>query len=169
MDRTPDRPAEVPRVTIEMGGPNIVIRSSPAIDRECTSALTDAVNAAADTDTAVVIDPDPIRCDDSFASRLHRSPELMCTAHRTCRPVAAEAVARGVIRIDGEHSSWIVDVASGRFCQTDSAVDVRFIDPAAWTPVVAICVTPTHMSALTTRGTLVTGKRAHRDRAVTAA
>ncbi len=168
MDRTPDHPAEIPRVTIEMGGPNIVIRSTPAIDRECTGALTDAVNAAADTDTVVVIDPDPIRCDDSFASSLHRSPEAACTDHDDCRPVAAAAIARGIIRIVGEHSSWTVDVSAGRFCQTDHSVDVHFLDPSAWTPVVAVCVTPTSMSALTVEGTLITSKRAHRDRAMSA-
>ncbi len=167
MGRTPDHSAEIPRVTIEMGGDNIVIRATPAIDRECTDALTHAVNAAADTDTVVVIDPDPIRCDDSFASSLWRSPDAACADHRDCRPVAAEAIARGVIRILGEHTSWIVDVSAGRFCQTDHAVDVHFIDPSAWTPVVAVCVTPTSMSALTFGGTLITSKRAHRDRALT--
>ena len=40
-------PAEEPRVTIEMGGPNIVIRSSASIDREYTMSLVHAVNAAA--------------------------------------------------------------------------------------------------------------------------
>ena len=166
MDRTPEHPAEVPRITIEMGGPNIVIRSTPAIDRECTDALTHAVNSAADTDTVVVIDPDPIRCDDSFATSLRQAPELSCADHVACRPVAARAVSRGVIMIAGEHSSWLVDVAAGRFCQTDSGVDVHFISPEAWTPVVAVCVMPASMSALTTSGTLITSKRAHRAQAI---
>jgi hypothetical protein len=168
MDRHPDHTAEIPRVTIEMGGPNIVIRSTPAIDRECTDALTHAVNAAADTDDVVVIDPQPIRCDDSFASSIHRSGESACGDHADCRPVEAEVVARGVIRIAGEHSSWMIDVSAGRYCQTDHSLDVRFIDPSAWTPVIAVCVTPTSMSALTRGGVLVTSRRAHRDRVTTA-
>ncbi len=169
MERTPDPPVEIPRVTIEMGGQNVVIRSTPAIDRSCTDALVDAVNAAADTETVVVIDPDPIRCDDSFASSLGRSADMTCPEHGACRPVAAEAIARGVIRIVGEHASWLIDVSGGRFCQTDVAIDVRFIHPEAWTPVVAVCVTPTSMSALTINGTLITGRRAHREPAGTAA
>ena len=127
---------------------------------------THAVNSAADTDTVVVIDPDPIRCDDSFATSLRQAPELSCADHVACRPVAARAVSRGVIMIAGEHSSWLVDVAAGRFCQTDSGVDVHFISPEAWTPVVAVCVMPASMSALTTSGTLITSKRAHRAQAI---
>ena len=169
MDRTTEHPAEMPRVTIEMGGPNIVIRTTPAIDRECTDALTHAVNAAADTDTVVVIDPDPIRCDDSFASRLHHPPSSACTDHPQCRPVSVEAIGRGIVRIAGEQTSWTIDVGAGRFCQTDHGLDVHFIHSSAWTPVVAVCVTPTSMSALTTGGTLVTSKRAHRDPAASAA
>ena len=48
-------PAEEPRVTIEMGGSNIVIRSSASIDREYTMSLVHAVNAAAETGTVVVL------------------------------------------------------------------------------------------------------------------
>lgn len=168
LEHPQEHPAELPRVTIEMGGPNILVRSTPEIDRECTDALAHAVNAAADTDTVVVIDPQPIRCDDSFASSTHHAPTVACVDHRACRPVDAEVVARGVIRIAGEHTSWMIDVGGGRYCQTDHSVDVRFIDAAAWTPVIAICVTPTSMSALTVGGTLVTSRRAHRDHATAA-
>lgn len=152
-------PDEEPRVTIEMGGPNVVIRSTPAIDQAYTNALAHAVDAAADTNTVVVIDPEPIRCDDSFAT--HALSETACTQHRGCRPVAVEVVAAGVIRIAAEHTSWTIDVGSGRFCQTDRALDIRFLSPEAWTPVIAVCVTPTRLSALTVEGTLITSTRAH--------
>lgn len=165
-ERIPDSTAEIPRVTIEMGGDNIVIRSTAEIDHECTAALTHAVNAAADTHTVVVIDPDPIRCDDSFASSRFELPDAGCVDHAHCRPVDVAVVARGVIRIAAEHTSWTVDLMHGRFCRADSTVDVHFVDPAGWTPIVAICVTPTSVSALTVDGTLVTSKRAHGDRMV---
>ena len=54
---SPGRPTDdEPQVTIEMGGPNVVIRSVDTIDREYTTALAHAVNAAAQADTVVVID-----------------------------------------------------------------------------------------------------------------
>lgn len=158
----PDRPVDdEPRVTIEMGGRNIVIRSTAAIDRAYTVALADAVNAASDTDTVVVIDPQPIRCDDAFAAEEIPSSERSCREHVGCRRAGVEVVASSYIRIAAERTTWLIDVGAGRFCQTDRAVDPHFIDPAAWTPVIAICITPTRLRALTTEGTLVTSARAH--------
>jgi hypothetical protein len=156
-----DLTPEQPRVTIEMGGSNIVIRSTSGIDRSCTSTLAHAVNAAADTNTAVVIDPEPIRCDDTFAAyRLPGSP-VPCSEHVPCGPVDAEVVRTGIIEIQAEHTTWTIDVSRGRFCQSEAAVDVRFLDPAAWTPVIAICVTRTKLCALSDDGTLITSNRAH--------
>lgn len=160
-DDTPVAASDEPRVTIEMGGPNIVIRSTAAIDQEYTNALAHAVNAAADTDMVVVIDPEPIRCDDAFATHQLQASEIACADHADCRPVAAKAIARGVIRIAAEHSWWNVDVGAGRFCQTESALDIRFLRSEDWTPVIAVCVTPTRLSALTCDDTLVTSYRAH--------
>lgn len=168
MDRPLFSPSECsgeePRVTIEMGGPNVVIRSTPAIDQAYTSALAHAVDAAADTNTVVVIDPQPIRCDDSFATHALPASETTCTQHTGCRPVAVEVVAAGVIRIAAEHTWWTIDVSAGRFCHTDAALDIRFLSPDAWTPVIAICVTPTRLRALTLDGTSITSNRAHGSR-----
>ncbi len=156
--------SDEPRVTIEMGGDNIVIRSTPAIDQAYTTALAHAVDAASDTDTVVVIDPDPIRCDDSFAHRNHGTSRTPCLQHRACRPIALEVVASGIIRIAAEHTWWYIDLGLGRFCQTDSTIDVRFLHPREWTPVIAICITPTMLSALTHANTQITSTRAHDER-----
>jgi hypothetical protein len=165
-ERSP-RPAErpvvddEPRVTIEMGGPNIVIRSSPAIDREYTTSLVHAVNAATFTHTVVVLDPDPIRCDDSFAGATLPASETHCAEHAECRPSEVEVVGSGMVRIEAESSWWLVDVAHGRFCRTDGRVDPHFIDGPSWTPVVAVCVTPSRLRALTVEGCVVSSIRAH--------
>ena len=159
---SPDQLAhEQPRVTIEMGGSNIVIRSTAGIDRACTSTLAHAVNAAADTDTAVVIDPEPIRCDDMFAAYRLPGSEVPCSDHVRCRPLDAEVVRTGIIQIRAERTIWMIDVSRGRFCQSEAPVDVRFLDPAAWTPVIAICVTRTKLCALAADGALITCNRAH--------
>lgn len=158
-----------PRVTIEMGGPNIVIRSSAAIDREYTASLAHAVDAAADTGTVVVLDPDPIRCDDAFAGAPLPPAEIACDRHASCRPTAVEVVGSGVIRFAAEHCWWTLDVAHGRFCRTDRPIEPCFVSTSAWTNVVAVCVTPTRLRALTEDGSLVTSIRAHEGRvAVTA-
>ncbi len=64
-----------PHLTIEMCGQNIVIRPTAPIDQGYTVALTDAVNAAAVTDTVVIIDPESVRCDDAFAGDEHATPD----------------------------------------------------------------------------------------------
>ena len=150
-----------PRVTIEMGGPNIVIRSSTAIDREYTTTLAHAVNAATATHTVVVLDPDPIRCDDSFAGASLPASETACAEHADCRPSEVEVVGSGVVRIAAVSSWWLIDVAHGRFCRTDGPVDPHFIDGPSWTPVVAVCVTPSRLRALTVDGSVISCARAH--------
>lgn len=164
MDRT-DRPdcsdIDEPRVTIEMGGSNIVIRSTTAIDHAYTDALAHAVNAATDTLTAVVIDPEPIRCDDSFASYSLGASAADCVEHHECRAVAVEVIGVGMIRIAAERTVWTVDVGAGRFCRSDAAIDAAFIPSGSWTPVVAICVTPRRLIALTLDDTLISSNRAH--------
>lgn len=150
-----------PRVTIEMGGPNIVIRSSPAIDREYTTSLAHAVNAATATHTVVVLDPDPIRCDDAFAGACLPDWETTCAEHAECQPSEVEVIGSGIIRIAAESSWWTIDVANGRFFRSDGRIDPHFIDAASWTPVVAVCVTPTRLRALTVDRSLLSSRRAH--------
>jgi hypothetical protein len=153
--------ADDPGVTIEMGGANIVIRSSAAIDRASTDALAHAVNSAVKTRSVVVIDPEQVPCDAAVTASAVPTSEIDCHEHEQCRPEDIEAVADGVLRIAGEQTSWTIDVGAGRFCRSDGEIDVRFIEPAAWTPMVAVWITPTKVSALTTAGSLVSGTRAH--------
>lgn len=149
------------RVTIEMGGPNILIRSTAAIDWACTDALAHAVNTATETDSVVVIDPEQIRCDDDLVAHALPTSETTCPDHIGCRSSGVEVVATGILRIAAETSVWAVDVRAGRFCQTDTAINVRFLQSDTWTPFVAIWITPTKLSALTTNGALITNARAH--------
>jgi hypothetical protein len=157
-----------PRVVIEMGGPNVVIRATARVDRAYTTSLAAVLNAAAATDTCVVIDPEPIRCDDEFAA--HRSDDVSrsCSAHRLCRPVPAEVAAEGVVRLRAERATWLIDVGRGRFCRTDPDRDlsVRFLADDSWSLVVAVCVTPTRLIALGVDGGLVSAERAHMATAV---
>lgn len=152
------------RVTIEMGGPNIVIRSNPSIDREYTTALAEVVNAAAATHTVVVLDPEPVRCDDGFATASLPAAEVACPEHDHCSPAEVQVVGSGIVRIAAETSAWLVDLAHGRFCRTEGRVDPHFIERSSWTPLVAVCVTPTRLRALTADGALVSAIRAHRRR-----
>jgi hypothetical protein len=139
-----------------------MIRSRAAIDLACTAALVDVVNAAAETGAVVVIDPEPIPCDAALAASTQWAANTPGSNHDHCRPSDAETVASGVIRVAGRTSLWTIDVASGRFCQSNDPIDCRFVGSAAWTPLVAIWITPEMLSALTATGSVITGTRAHR-------
>ena len=150
------------RVTVEMAGHNVMIRSVATIDLACTAALVDVVNAAAETDAVVVIDPEPIPCDAALACSSQWASNMPCLDHDGCRPTDVEMVASGVIRVAGRTSCWTIDVAAGRFCQSNDSLDCRFVGSAAWTPLVAIWITPRQLSALTDTGSMITSTRAHR-------
>jgi len=151
-----------PHLTIEMRGRNVVIRTPAVIDEGYTVALVEAINAAVVTDTVVIIDPEPVRCDDLFAADERSTASLPCPRHRRCEPVAAEVVNSRMIRIAAERDSWTIDLRSGRLCQASPRTHHLYIGPDSWMPVVAVVVTPTRLSALTTDDVVITTTRAHR-------
>jgi hypothetical protein len=153
---------DVPQLIVAMRGQNMVIRSTAAIDAGCTLALVGAINSAAATGTVVVIDPEPVRCDDIFAGDEHATSPSTCTSHGRCEPVEAEAVNGTMIRIAAEVDSWTIDLRAGRFCQAAPGVHHLYVGPDAWVAIVAIIVTRTRLCALTTDGALITSSRAHR-------
>jgi hypothetical protein len=156
----PNRSA--PQLTIEMCRQNIVIRPTAAVDEGYTVALTDAVNAAALTDTVVIIDPESVRCDDAIAGDENATAESRCANHDECEPVDAEVVNSRMIRIATERDSWTIDLQAGRLCQAAATTHHLHHAPEAWVPIVAIAVTRSRLSALTTEGALITSSRAHR-------
>ena len=86
----------------------------------------------------------------------------MCASHDRCEPVDAEVVNSHMIRIAAERDSWTADLRAGRFCRAAAKTHPLYLSPEAWVPVIAIIVTRTWLSALTTDGALITSSRAHR-------
>ncbi len=154
------------RVVIESGGANVVIRPSSNVDRAYTTSLVEVINAASATDVCVVIDPEPIRCDDDFAAETPPLADQGGAEHRNRRPAGAEVAMAGVVRLDAEGTVWLVDVNHGRFCRLEAPLDVRFLGDDAWEPVVALCVTPSRLIALNVDGNRTSANRAHASSAV---
>lgn len=101
----------------EMCGRNIVIRSTAVIDEGHTVELAGASNAAGVTGNVVIIDPEPVRCDDAFAGDEHATFASRCASHDSCEPVEAGVVDSRMIRIAAESASWTIDLRAGRFCR----------------------------------------------------
>lgn len=148
------------RVVIEVTGANVVVRATSHFDKAYTRSLAGVINAASDIDTCVVIDPEPIRCDDAFAAYEPLAADRSCSLHRTCRPVEAEVAMAGVVRLHAEGSEWLIDVSNGRICEVDVEDDVPSVGHEAWRPVVAVCVTPTQLIGLSVDGTRTSATRA---------
>ena len=72
-------------VTVEMRGPNVVVRSTSGIDRAGTEGLAHLINAAVATELAVVIDPEQLRCSDAVVSVPVPVADLRCRRHHGCR------------------------------------------------------------------------------------
>lgn len=114
---------------------------------------------------AVVIDPPPIRCDEVLAATPYSSPAHHDAIGDALEAEGVEVVDSGTIRIAAEHGLWTIDLRRGRLHQAvASRTDVRHLAPGAWTPVVAIIVTPHQLTALTDTGTPISSNRAHRGR-----
>jgi hypothetical protein len=155
--------ATEPRVTIEMCGGNLVVRSTSSIDDRDVVAVADAVNAAGLTNTVVVIDPAPVRCDEGFAASAVSTALRQHVDTGDDAAVELAAIESGMLRIRTRHERrWIIDLRRGRFCEAAEHLDVRSLCPDAWTPVVAIMVTPRRLTALTLSGRQISSERAPR-------
>lgn len=150
-------------VTVQMSGPNMVVRSTMRIDRAATDSVVHLLNASVTSEVAVVIDPEQIRCSDAFASTPAEVTELRCCSRQGCRPREVETVGDGVVRVAGEQSWWTLDIGAGRFVRSDLPLDVRFVGNEAWVPLQGVWITGVKLSVLTAGGALVTGYRARAD------
>lgn len=150
-------------ITIQMSGPNVVVRSSMRVDRAATDSVVHLVNSSAMSDLVVVIDPEQIRCNEAFASTPAMVAELRCCSRSHCRPADVQTVGDGVIRVPGEQYWWTIDIAAGRFLRSDQPIDVRFIGDDAWNALQGVWLTNVKLTVLTADGALVSGFRARTD------
>lgn len=161
------RSGVTPHLVIEMRGPNLVVRTGTQVDDAHISALADMINAAAISNIAVIIDPVPGRCDGAFAANEEPVRSTRCVDHPDCEPVDAFALNSRMIRIPTVQNSWTIDLEYRRFCQTAPRAEIRHHRPEGWTPMIAVMVTATRLTAVTLDGTRISTDRAHRSASAT--
>ena len=150
-------------VTIQMSGPNVIVRSTMRIDRAATESVVHLLNSSATSEVVVVIDPEQIRCSDAFASTPAQDTELKCCTRNLCRPRDVATVGDGIVRVAGEQSWWTIDIAAGRFLRSDHPLDVRFVGDDAWIDMQGVWITSVKLTVATADGSLVSGYRARAD------
>ena len=148
-------------VTVEMRGPNVLVRSMSGIDRAGTEGLAHLINAAVANELAVVIDPEQLPCSDTVVSEPVPVVDLRCRRHHGCRPVDVEVAGHGVLRVAGESQWWTIDIAGGLFCRSGRQLDIRFLGRDDWVALRGVWITPTRLTAMTADDSLVTANRAH--------
>ena len=162
-DDTNDTNEAPDAVTVQMSGPNMVVRSAARLDRAATDSVVHLLNASTSTEVVVVIDPERHRCSDSFTSTPADVTEMRCCTQSGCRPRDVETAADGVVRVAGTQSWWTIDIAAGRFVRSDHPLDVHFIGDEAWVDLQGVWISSVKLAVLTMDGSLVSGSRARID------
>ena len=49
--------------------------------------------------------------------------------------LSVSAAAAGVLRLIRRSSCWTIDLSRQRFCRTDVAIHLRFLEACHWTPI----------------------------------
>ena len=152
---------DVGPVVVEMGGDNIVVRSPVGATYLHATSLAELVNAATRANTIVVVDPAPMRCDEAFATYMSSDADRTCRDHARCAPSEAVVVTEGHMHVRTEGGVWLLDLGLGRLARTDDRVDPQFLAGSAWSPIVAVRIAPTRLTALGPDGSLTSAPRDH--------
>lgn len=136
---------------VSMFDDHLVICPPDHLDLEMTEVLVIAAASAVGSGTTVMIDLDP---DTSSPDLIARRPLSSAATNCTTEPGGSVAVlGAGYVRLTTRDARWTIDLAEGRLCRSDTAVDPLFVGPGDWTHVQAIWVTQTTVTALTRDGT----------------
>ncbi len=136
-----------PAVMVSMLDDHLVICAPDHLDLEMTEVLVFAAASAVASGSTVMIDLDPdIASLDLIARRPLGGVESSCLVGDG-RPVSVPGA--GYVRLATRDAYWTIDLAHGRLCCSDRAIEPHFVCSADWTRVQAIWVTQTSVTALT--------------------
>ena len=140
-----------PTVMISMLDDHLVICAPTDLDLEMTEVLVIAAASAVATGSTVMVDLDPDTASDELIARRPQS-----NVTRTCitgdgGPVSV--LGAGYVRLTTCDACWTIDLGRGRLCRSDDAIDPHFVGADDWTPIQALWVAPTNVTALTNDGT----------------
>ena len=140
-----------PTVMVSMFDDQLVICPPTHLDLETTEVLVIAAASAITAGSTVMIDLDPETASDELIAR--RPVSAVNTSCVTGPGGPVSIPSAGYVRLATRDAHWTIDLAHGRLCRSDSAVDPHFVGPGDWTHVQALWVTPTDVTALTVEGT----------------
>ena len=142
-----------PTVMISMLDDHLVICAPTDLDLEMTEVLVVAAASAVATGSTLMIDLDPDTASDELIAR--RPLSNVTTTCITADGGPVSVLGAGYVRLTTCDACWTIDLSRGRLCRSDDAIDPHFVGPDNWTPIQALWVAPTHVTALTNDGKYV--------------
>ena len=140
-----------PTVRVSMLEDHLVVRAPTDLDLEMTEVLVAAAASAVATGSTVMIDVGPDTASDELIARRPLSNATTTCITGSGGPVIV--LGAGHVRLATSDAYWTIDLGRGRLCRSEDAVDPHFVGPENWTPIQALWVAPTHVTALTDNGT----------------
>ena len=140
-----------PTVRVSMLDDHLVICAPADLDLEMTEVLVIAAASAVAAGSTVMIDLDPDTASDELVARRPLGAVTATCVTGDGGPVGV--IGAGYVQLATSDAHWTIDLAQGRLCRSDDAIDPLFVGPDAWIPVQALWVTPTSVTALTNDGT----------------
>ena len=148
---TPTTTTIDPTVMVSMLDDHLVICAAADLDLEMTEVLVIAAASALVAGSTVMIDLDPETASDELIARRPLSAVTATCITGDGGPVGV--LGAGYVRLTTRDAYWTIDLTQGRLCRSDDAIDPHFVGPDDWTPIQALWVTPTSVTALTNDGT----------------
>ncbi len=139
-----------PTVIVSMLDDHLVICAPAQLDLEMTEVLVIAAASAVAAGYCVMIDLDPYTTIEAISARRPLSAVGPHCVIGDAGPVAV--LGAGYVRLATRDAHWTIDLAHGRLCRSDDAIEPHFVRPEGWTPIRALWVTQTSVTALTDDG-----------------
>ncbi len=147
-----------PTVMVSMLDDHLVICAPAHLDLEMTEVLVVAAASAVAAGSTVMIDLDPSTTSEEISAR--RPLGAVSANCVTGDGGLVGVLGAGYVRLATRDAHWTIDVAHGRLCRSDHAIEPHFVRPDDWTPIRALWVTPTSVTALTTAGVYLSTRAA---------
>lgn len=140
-----------PTVMISMCDDQLVICPPAHLDLETTAVLVTAAASAVSCGSTVMVDLDPGTASDELTALRPLSAFAPNCVAGDGGPVSV--LGAGYVRLTTRDALWTIDLANGRLCRSDEAIEPRFIGLDDWTAIKALWVTATGVVALSSNGT----------------
>ncbi len=157
-EATQSTPSTDPTVTVSMLDDHLVMSAPDQFDIEMTEVLVIAAASAVAAGSTVMIDLDPDTASDELLARRPLTDAAAPYVANEGGPV--EILGAGYVRLATRDAHWTIDLARGRLCRSQDAIDPHFVRSDAWTQVQAVWVSQTSVVALTADGTYLTTQTA---------